>query len=143
MGGAVAEAALHLVEFLQPGAGVLTALASGAIVSLFSRHAEAQTKYLIEELRDRIVRLEQTGRLDRDRLARLEGELGGLQAIASNALAVPAKVEVYADLLAGMVAVEASSAAHPLAPALFRGERRAVPPGQPRNCSSSPRSWSA
>jgi hypothetical protein len=95
--------------FLGPGAGIGVAGLSGALSTMLGRHAEKQSENLVEQLRERVARLEATGTLDRDRLERIE-ELGGPQAFYANALSGPEKTSYYADLLAGVVSTEAPDA---------------------------------
>jgi hypothetical protein len=102
----LAGALPSLADVFLPGAGIAVGGAGALAVSLFSRHAENQTRRLIAEVQERVSRLESAGQLDRERVGRWE-ELGGLQAISANALSAPAKTEFYADLLAGVVSTEA------------------------------------
>jgi hypothetical protein len=96
----------HLADLLMPGTSAPIALSGDVIAGLLSRRVESQTRRLLEMLRDRIAKLEAQGHLHQDRFQRLEDDLGGLQAIAANALAVEAKTELYADMLAGIVSTE-------------------------------------
>ena len=96
-----------LAEIIAPGASLPISLASGGMAYLFTRHAEQQTERLLEDLRERISGLELDGKLDRERLVKLEEELGGLQVIAANAVSGAEKVEVYASFMAGLVSTDA------------------------------------
>ena len=109
-GGAALGAASGLAELLLgPSAGIGVAGLGGALSVMLAGHAERQTDNLVEELRERVARLEASGKLDRDRLEHLE-ELGGPQAFYANALSGPEKTSYYADLLAGIVSTESPDA---------------------------------
>jgi hypothetical protein len=103
---ASAAALPGLAELVVPGSGIPVAAAVGGLSRLLNGYGTAQSKNLVEELRERIARLEEEGKLDRERLDRLD-ELGGMQAVYANAFAVPEKTSLYADLLAGVVSTEA------------------------------------
>jgi hypothetical protein len=105
-GGALLEALPRLADLFAPGAGVAVGAGGGILGALMNRHATKQTRSLIREVQERVSRLEAQDQLDRERLARLE-ELGGLQAMTANALAVEEKTVLYADVLAGLVSTEA------------------------------------
>ncbi|HKA11447.1 MAG TPA: hypothetical protein VKI99_13370, partial [Candidatus Dormibacteraeota bacterium] len=88
---AAIHAAPHLADLLMPGTGTPLSLSGDVAASLLTRRAESQTRRLLEGVRDRVATLETQGHLDHDRLKRLDADLGGLQAIAANALSVEAK----------------------------------------------------
>jgi hypothetical protein len=107
-GGAFA-AGPSLAEMLVHGGGAVMAGATGSLMSLLNLYTRKQTERLFEELRARVLRLEDAGKLDRERLDRL-GEMGAFQAAAANAVSSPEKTELYADVLAGVVSVDAPEA---------------------------------
>jgi hypothetical protein len=104
--GAVAAAAPSLADLFLSGSGAGVAFIAGGLSVLWGRHADQQTENLINAMRERLSQLEANGKLDRDRLGHLEA-VGGLQAVWENAWSVAEKTTLYADLLAGLVSIDA------------------------------------
>jgi hypothetical protein len=103
---ASAAAIPGLAELVAPGSGIAVAAGVGGLSRLLGSYGRKQTENLIGELRERIARLEEEGKLDPDRFKRLD-EMGGMQAVYANLFSVPEKTALYADLLAGVVSTEA------------------------------------
>ncbi len=100
-GATLADVLMH------PGWGAVVSATDAAVSTAISNHVRRQSEKFLERLQENLHRLESRSQLDHERLAGMEWEIGAVKALFANAQAGSEMAELYADLLAGIVSLDA------------------------------------